>query len=137
QGQYYPNTTLSGSPALTRTDATVDFNCNGASPGTGIAGTNWSARWTGTLTPPTTGTYALILSSDDGSRMYVNGALTINNWGDHADQSVSAVMALTGGQVYNIEIQYYQGGGGSDVHFRWVMPSDTAISAAVTAASHS
>jgi len=133
QGQYYTNTTLTGTPVLTRTDANVDFNWTSGSPGAGVAATNWSVRWTGTLTPPSTGTYSLMLTSDDGSRMYVNGALVVNNWSDHGDQTVSSSIQLTGGQAYTIEIDYYQAGGGDDVHFAWITPS--GFSAATTAAS--
>jgi beta-glucosidase len=134
QGDYFTNTTLTGSPVLTRMDANVDFNWNSGSPGTGIAATNWSARWTGTLTPPTTGNYVLLLTSDDGSRLYVNNTLVVDNWGDHQDQTVSAPMNLTAGQSYAITIEYYQGGGGDDVHFTWLTPTDTAFTAAANAA---
>ena len=136
QGQYYNNTTVSGSPVLTRTDSNVDFSWSG-SPGTGVNTTNWSARWTGTLTPPTTGNYILILSSDDGSRMYINGALTVDNWGNHGEQGRSATVAMTAGQSYNVEIQYYQGAGASVVHFRWITPTDAAFTSATSLASQS
>jgi beta-glucosidase len=137
QGQYYNNTTMSGTPVLTRTDANVDFNWNGGSPGTGVNSTNWSVRWTGTLIPPTTGNYTLSLSSDDGSRLYVGGVLKIDNWGDHTDQSLSTTMSLTGGQSYSIEIDYYQAGGLSNCNFRWITPNDQAFSDATTLASQS
>lgn len=137
QGQYYNNTTMSGSPVLTRTDANVNFNWNGGSPGTGVNSTNWSARWTGSLIPPTTGNYTLSLGSDDGSRLYVGGVLKIDNWGDHADQTLSTNMSLTSGQSYSIEIQYYQAGGLSNCNFKWITPTDQAFSEATTLASQS
>jgi beta-glucosidase len=137
QGQYYNNTTMTGTPVLTRTDANVDFNWNGASPGTGVNSTNWSAKWTGSLIPPTTGNYTLSLGSDDGSRLYVGGVLKIDNWGDHGDQIVSTTMSLTAGQSYSIEIDFYQAGGGSNCNFRWLTPTDQAFSAATTLASQS
>ena len=137
QGQYYNNTTLSGSPVLTRIDSNIDTVWGNASPGAGVNATNWSVRWTGTLTPPTTGNYVLTLTSDDGSRMYVNNSLLIDNWGDHGDQTQGASIQMTAGQAYNIEVDYYQAAGGSDAHFDWLTPSDGAFSAATTAASQS
>src|SRR5206468_4852517 len=68
-GQYFNNKTLSGSPAFTRNDSVIDFTWRG-SPGAGIGTTGWSATWTGTLTPSTTGTYPFATSSDDGSRLF-------------------------------------------------------------------
>ena len=35
-------------------------------------------RWTGKLTPPRSGLYALGLRSDDGSRLYLDGKLVID-----------------------------------------------------------
>ena len=134
QGEYFTNTTLTDSATLTRTDANVDFNWNSGAPGAGIAAANWSARWTGTLTPPSTGSYVLMLTSDDGSRMYVNNTLVVDNWGDHQDQTASGSINLTAGQAYTIRIEYYNGGGGDDVHFAWLTPTDNVFAAAANAA---
>ena len=51
-----------------------------------MPGTNYSVKWTGTLTPPTTGTYTFGLTSDDGSRLFINGKQVIDNWRDQASQ---------------------------------------------------
>src|SRR5439155_15754096 len=53
---YFNNRTLSGSPAVTRVEA-VDFDWGSGSPGSGINADNFSVRWAGSLTAPTTGTY--------------------------------------------------------------------------------
>ncbi len=137
QGQYYNNTTLSGSPAVTRTDAFVNFNWHGGPPANSVTKANWSARWTGTLTPPTTGSYNLRLTSDDGSRLFINGSQVIDNWRDQATTTASTTMQLTGGQAYNIEVQYYNGGGDSILQLAWDIPGQTPLAAAVTAASQS
>jgi len=46
KGEYYSNTSLTGTPTLTRTDATVNFDWRGSTPGGAVPTTNWSARWT-------------------------------------------------------------------------------------------
>lgn len=137
QADYYSNTSLSGDAVISRVDPHVDFQFFGASPGSGLANNNWSARWRGTLTPPVNGPYTLYLASDDGSRLYVNGNLVIDNWGDHALQTKSTSLTLNAGQAYNIEVQYYQGAGAADVHFSWALPNQTKFSDAVAAASTS
>src|SRR5450830_1720801 len=134
QGNYYANTTLSGTPAATQTDPQVAFTWNG-SPAPGVPGTNFSAKWTGTLTPPVTGTYTFGLTSDDGSRLVINGQQVIDNWRDQAPNTQTAQVALTAGQPVQIEVDYYQGGGGAMVNLGWVLPgSDLIIQAAALAA---
>ncbi len=135
EGQYFNNTTLSGTAVITRVDANIDFNWYGNSPVTGVYSTNWSVRWTGTLVPTATGTYSLALTSDDGSRLYISDTLVIDNWGEHGDQTRWATVQLTAGQPYSIEVDYYQVAGLSDVHFSWIIPPD--IRGAVAAASQS
>ena len=76
RGNYFNNVTLSGTPVLTRTEA-VDFAWNGRSPGPGVSSNAFSARWTGTLTAPSTGTYRFQTNSDDGVRLWVNGVQVV------------------------------------------------------------
>jgi beta-glucosidase len=136
QGDYYANTTLSGPPAATRTDPQVAFTWNG-SPAPGVPGTNFSAKWTGTLTPPVTGTYTFGLTSDDGSRLLINGQQVINNWRDQAPNTETAQVALTAGQPVQIEVDYYQAGGGAMVNLGWTVPGTDLISQAVALAAKS
>jgi beta-glucosidase len=138
-GQYYNNMTLSGTPAFTRTDSTVDFNWNSGSPGTGVGATQWSAKWTGTLTPTATGAYTFATTSDDGSRLFVNGQEIVNQWQDQAANTATGTINLTAGQPVSIELDYYQDGGSDQVSLGWAPPgyTTTAIQQAVTAAKAS
>ena len=43
---------FTGTPALTRTDATVDFVWGGGSPGVSVSNNNFSAKWTGKVEAP-------------------------------------------------------------------------------------
>jgi len=43
--------------------------------------TDYSIRWTGKLLPPLTQKYYLSITSDDGSRLYLNGKKVVDNWG--------------------------------------------------------
>ena len=49
KAEYFHGQQLDGSPVLTRIDKDVNFEFGGESPGPGVGGTNFSARWTGTL----------------------------------------------------------------------------------------
>jgi beta-glucosidase len=80
---------------LTRVDSQVNFNWGGNSPGNGVNANQWSAKWTGTITAPQTGTYTFAITSDDGSRLYINGQQLINNWQDQASTTQTAITTRT------------------------------------------
>jgi beta-glucosidase len=132
--QFFNNMTLSGSPVATRTDPNVDFNFNGQSPQSGVNATQWSATWSGTINPQTTGTYTFSLTSDDGSRLFVNGQQVIDNWRDQAPNTQTGTVSLTAGQPATIKVEYYQDGGGSSVTLGWEPPGQDPISQAVATA---
>jgi beta-glucosidase len=136
QGQYYANTSLSGSPVVTRTDPNVSDTWTG-SPAPGLPATNWSAKWTGTLAPPTTGTYTFGLTSDDGSRLLINGQPVIDNWRDQAANTETAQVNLTAGTPVQIEVDYYQAGGDATVNLGWVEPGNDLITQAADLAAKS
>jgi hypothetical protein len=121
-GQYYNNMTLTGTPVLTRVDQNFSNNWNDTSPGPGVNADNWSVKWTGTLTAPATGTYTFTLTSDDGSRLYLNNQLLIDNWRDQWPTVESGEVNLTAGQTVPIEVDYYQDWGGSQFTFGWNAP---------------
>ncbi len=138
QAEFFNNTTLTGTPVLTRVDPNVDFNWNGNSPGAGVAATSWSARWTGTLTAPATGSYTFSATSDDGSRVYINNQLVIDNWRDQWPNTQSASVQLTKGQSYAIRVEYYQNWGGSRMTLGWNAPGlNTTFNQAVQLARSS
>ena len=134
-GQYYSNETLSGTPTATQVDPQVNFAWNGASPAPGVPGTDFSTKWTGTLTPPTTGTYTFGLTSDDGSRLFINGSQVIDNWRDQASNTETAQVSLTAGQPVQVEVDYYQGGGDANVNLGWLQPNNDLVSQAAAAAA--
>jgi hypothetical protein len=52
--------------------------------------------------------YRFSLESDDGSRLYIDGRLVINNDGVHPPQTVTKRISLNGG-VHRIRVSYFQG----------------------------
>ena len=115
QGAYYANTTLSGTPAVTQTDPTINFLWNGGSPTSGLSGSNFSVRWTGQLLPRSTGIYTFTTVSDDGVRLWVNGSQLINDWTNHGATADSGSVTLTRGVPANVQMDFFQGTGGSQI----------------------
>ncbi|HEV2640349.1 MAG TPA: carbohydrate-binding protein [Actinocrinis sp.] len=121
-GQYYDNINLSGSPVVSQVDQNYTDNFNGAAPVAGVNATGWSAKWTGTITPTTTGTYYFSTTSDDGSRLFVNGQELVNDWVDQGATTSDGQINLTAGQPVSIEVDYFQDGGGSTMQTGWLPP---------------
>ena len=125
-GMYFNNTSLSGTPVLTRVEA-VDFSWGSGSPGTGVAKNNFSARWTGRLVAPANGTYRVRTVADDGVRVWVNGALLIDHWQSHSagTPDTSAPFNLSAGDQASIVVEYWEGNGTSTVRLQWITPGNT------------
>ena len=122
-GGYYNNSQdASGTPTASEIDPTINFNWNGNSPITGVAGTNWAGEWTGQIQAMTTGTYTLTTNSDDGVELFINGQMIISDYTYHGPTYDSATIDFVAGQMYTIEIKYFQGGGGSLLQLFWAAP---------------
>jgi beta-glucosidase len=138
KGEYFTNKTLSGTPALTRDDANIDFDWGLGSPADGIPADNFSARWTGTLTAPATAAYTFAATSDDGSRIYLDGKLIADNWSDHASSTVkSTPVQLTAGEPHAFKVEFYDSAQNASVTAGWTAPGlpDPSIQAAADAAA--
>jgi beta-glucosidase len=72
--EYFASPDLSGAPAITRVDPTVQVT--GTPPG--LSGV-WSARWTGTFTPTVSGLQRFSFSGGGISRLYVNDRLVLSS----------------------------------------------------------
>ncbi|MCU1681243.1 MAG: bglK [Amycolatopsis sp.] len=136
-GQYYTGTTMSGTPVATRVDPKIDYIWGGQPPLAGVPATSWSTKWTGTLTPPTTGNYQFAMTSDDGSRLIINGQTVVNNWFNQPATTRTGNITLTAGQPVSIEVDYFQDGGGSVANLGWTIPNQNLHDPAVAAARNS
>jgi alpha-L-fucosidase len=70
--------------------------------------------FTGYLYIPKTGNYTLSTISNDGSKLYLNDNLLINNDGEHGMKEVEAVITLQEG-LHPIKVTYFQTGAGNDL----------------------
>jgi hypothetical protein len=57
------------------------------------------------------GPYRFELTSDDGSRLYIDGRQVVNNDGIHPPKTRQAALTLEGG-IHRIRVSYFQGPGG-------------------------
>ena len=118
-GEYFDNRSHTGMPKLARIDPTVSYHWELTSPAPGLPEDNFSVRWTGTLVPPKSGLYMLAIRSDDGGRLYLDGKLLIDNWGEHPPTLKTTEIELVGGKAYPIRLDYYEGIIGASVELLW------------------
>ncbi|MCI0394727.1 MAG: PA14 domain-containing protein [Chloroflexi bacterium] len=110
RGEYFNNTTLSGTPVLVRDDAQINFNWGNGSPAPGTVGAdNFSVRWTRTLNLAA-GNYTFSTTTDDGVRLWVNGHLLIDVWQVQAARTFSGQLYLPGGNV-EVRMEYFENAG--------------------------
>ena len=122
--QYFSGTNLSNS-AFTRVDTNLDFDWGNGSPGGGLPGHQFSARWTGKIQPRYSEGYTFHLTTADGCRLWVNGQLLIDKWHDDTNSDVTGSIALTGGQPYVIEVDYYDDTNSAAALLEWDSASQT------------
>ena len=110
---------FAGSPVLTRTDGTVDFNWSGGSPGVPTTTNFFSVKWTGHVRAPVSGTYVFTVTGDDGVRLLLNGVKVIDGWRDQGATAYTHTTTLTAGTLYNIELHYYEHEGDAACRLQW------------------
>ncbi len=121
-GEYFNNTTLSGTPAFSRSDVRIDFDWGTtAAPGGSISSgfnsighNDFSVLWTGQVIPAFSETYTFSTTSAAGAMLLVRPTGTsawttlINDWTAHTATVDNGTYAMTAGSTYDIEMEYYQ-----------------------------
>ena len=82
----------------------------------------FSVRFSGYIYIATTGTYTFNTSSDDGSKLYIDGIEVIDNDGLHGTATVTNTIALTPG-FHTIEVLFFENGGGEELTVQYSGPS--------------
>ncbi len=121
RGEYFDNQDLSGSPKLTRKDSAIDFDWGEGSPDPSIPNDHFSVRWTGKLVAPSTGDYRISLTTDDGSRLWLNGVKVIDDWTVHAARPTEIKIHLEAGQVIPFKLEYFEETGQASAQLGWAL----------------
>ncbi len=70
--QYWNNNSFTGNPILTRVDSSVNFDWTSGSPEVSVPADNFSSRWTGYVTAPTTGDYQFGCTANAWCKIYLD-----------------------------------------------------------------
>lgn len=125
-GEYFTSTDRSGSPRFTAIDtsistAQISSHWRDAPPDT------FSVRWRGYLVVGRAGFYTFATSSDDGSWLYVDGQLIVDNGGSHSALTRTGRIRLDRGPHF-VLVEYVQDGGPFSLDWRWA-PDGASLTA--------
>jgi hypothetical protein len=74
-----------------------------------------------------TGEYTFRLRSDDGSELYIDDKLVIDNDGLHGAEDKDGTVQLTAG-MHALRVNFFEAGGGQELRLSWKRPGDSAFS---------
>ena len=137
KAEYFANKILEGDPSRILIDKKVDFSWNWSGPFEDFQTDDFSVRWTGFMQVQKSGNYTLDVSADDGTRLYIDDELVINDWNDHALMTNSFTTYLEVGRLYKIKLEYYENQGSAIVKLGWRPPDTELLSKAIEAAKNS
>jgi beta-glucosidase len=119
KADYYHGLIPGDKPAVTRTDAQIDFNWTLYPPDSSLSADNYSVRWTGQLRSPGTGSFKIGLDGNDGYRLYVNNTLLIDNWRKQTYSTRLVDYAFEKDKLYNIRVEFYEPAGNAHIRLIW------------------
>ncbi|HEU4423007.1 MAG TPA: alpha-L-fucosidase [Pilimelia sp.] len=122
--QYWTNSSFSGTPAVTRTDRSLNYAWRtGGSPAPTIPVDNFSARWTGFVQAQFTGNHTFLTVSDDTVKVWVDGTVVIDNSTPHGPTVNKGTIRLQAGQRYAIRVDYTERTGEAYLKLLWSNPN--------------
>jgi beta-glucosidase len=115
KGEYFAGADVSGTPQTVRVDKYVDLqlfhpDSSALTPPVGMK--EFSARWTGFLTPTESGTYQVGLEGSR-NRLWFDGKLIVDDPELHDPKPSIATMRLEKGHRYPVKVEYLRGGFGT------------------------
>jgi len=122
-GEYFNNTTVSGTPALTRIDPEVDFNWGGGGPGAPLPDNGWSARWTADLNILFSDTYIFSVNSEGGTRLWIDGDLVIDMWVSWVPTRYASLPMYLESGVHSLRLEFADFDRNAQQQLYWSAPS--------------
>jgi hypothetical protein len=116
-GEYFNNTTLSGSPSFATCSSSINYDWSTSGPGNGIGTDVFSVRWTGSFNF-NAGSYTFTARADDGIRVWVDGNPIIDQWIDQGASTYQSTIPLSAG-THTIRVEYYENLGFAVAQVGW------------------
>jgi hypothetical protein len=118
RGEYFDNMDFTNL-VMVRADSAVNFDWGLGSPDPRMDVNTYSVRWSARIRPRFSETYTFTTTTDDGVRLWVNGQLLIDHFGDQPATAWSGTIALTANQSYDLVMEYFENGGDASAKLAW------------------
>lgn len=126
KAEYFSTSDLTGSPVKTQIETKVNYIWSGKGPDVeGIAGKNYSVRWSGFISVPASAYYNFTAGGDDGFRLLIDGVSVLDDWEASSYHTRTASKFLAKGKKYAVVFEYYQLSGDAMVNLMWQKRGDT------------
>ena len=116
-GRYYNGRAFEGEPVMTRTDRSIDFNWIMSKPHGDLDAYCFSVCWTGRLVPQERFEGYIGFNTQDSMRLYVDGQLILDGWGDKNDANQTVPFRFEQGRRYDLRIEFTNDRRGARVVF--------------------
>lgn len=117
RAEYFAGTALAGPPVVAACEATVGGNWGRGRAHPRVPEDGFSARWAADL-ELAAGTYRFALSTDDGTRLFVDGELVIDAWALRPVRTSVAYGALSAGR-HRVVVEYFEQDGFAAAQLDW------------------
>lgn len=118
--EYYTYTgTWQSMPNLSTLTPVLEGNVPNVTLAPATQQNNYAFSYDGKINIRQAGTYTFYISSDDGSKLYINDSLLVNNDGLHGTVEKSANYTFQQAGMYSFHVDYYQGGGSAVLTTSW------------------
>lgn len=109
----------------TRTDPKIDFDWDFDAPEPGMGVDQFSIRWSGFLTPATSGVYQLHALVEDGCRVKVGSTIVIDDLAVQEEHERTGSVTLQGGTRYDLLVEHMAWNGDATMRLSWTPPGGT------------
>jgi len=113
RGDYYPTHTFEGAPILRR-DADIDFSWGRKPPLERISADLFSMRWDTCMVLREATQVHFLLTSDDGSKLFLDGETVIDLWEAKGKAKLDKAVELEAG-VHHLRLDYFERRGSAQV----------------------
>lgn len=104
---------------VARVEPTIDAVWGMEAPDPALGADRFSARWTGWLTAPTTGTYTIVTETDDGVRLWLDDVLVLADWTPHYVTRNEVQVEMTAGLAVPLRLEYFEIDLDASVRLAW------------------
>jgi beta-glucosidase len=140
RAEYFAGYEPTGTPLFTGVDSVLDADWKAGAPRADLDEDDFSARWTGTVTPAATGEYRLGLIGTTRFRLFLDDSLVVRSQYGYRDEFgdprlvPSEPVTLEGGRSYDVRVEAQESYGDASVELQWTEPGRDLLGEAVTTA---